>query len=586
MICFTKQHWFFSISRYTCCKADVGFVCCPKPQATCCSDQKHCCPRGFVCSTDSKTCLAGSTSLPAIQLRSTVMHKPWKQRLRYLVQLVHDSIISKSSIQGYPDGSSKCPPYSRSCRLSSGAYGCCPFSKQGVSKSVRSIICPDGQSQCPDGNTCCKLTSGQYGCCPFPNAVCCCDHKHCCPDGYTCDVSAGLCNKGNIQIAMFKKVLAMKTAVKTVNTVVCPGGQYQCPDGNTCCQLTSGQYGCCPLPNAVCCSDHIHCCPDGYTCDVSAGSCSKGNIQIAMFNKVLAMKTAVKTVNTVVCPGGQYQCPDGNTCCKLDSGQYGCCPFPNAVCCSDHKHCCPDGYTCDVSAGSCSKGNIQIAMFNTVLAMKIAVKTVNTVVCPGGQSHCPDGYTCCQLASGQYGCCPFPNAVCCSDRQHCCPQGYICHVCNNTCTKGKKKIPLFEKMLSTKVVDTKFVLNDICPDGRSQCPYGNTCCKLSSGQYGCCPLPKAVCCSDEEHCCPQGFKCNISNAACISNEQVSLSALSSAKRLKSVYCNDGFTECPNNYTCCKSPSGVYDCCALPDAVCCDDGEHCCPQGYMCDVEQG
>ena len=29
-----------------------------------------------------------------------------------------------------------------------------------------------------------------------------------------------------------------------------------------------------------------------------------------------------------------------------------------------------------------------------------------------------------------------------------------------------------------------------CPDGQSECPDGNTCCKTSSGQYGCCPLPK------------------------------------------------------------------------------------------------
>jgi hypothetical protein len=25
------------------------------------------------------------------------------------------------------------------------------------------------------------------------------------------------------------------------------GGQSSCPDGNTCCQLSTGQYGCCPL---------------------------------------------------------------------------------------------------------------------------------------------------------------------------------------------------------------------------------------------------------------------------------------------------------------------------------------------------
>ena len=30
----------------------------------------------------------------------------------------------------------------------------------------------------------------------------------------------------------------------------------------------------------------------------------------------------------------------------------------------------------------------------------------------------------------------------------------------------------------------------ICPDGSSECPNGQTCCKLSTGEYGCCPMPK------------------------------------------------------------------------------------------------
>ena len=48
--------------------------------------------------------------------------------------------------------------------------------------------------------------------------------------------------------------------------MICPDGVSECASGNTCCKLSSGAYGCCPLPNAVCCSDHIHCCPSGYTC--------------------------------------------------------------------------------------------------------------------------------------------------------------------------------------------------------------------------------------------------------------------------------------------------------------------------------
>ena len=78
----------------------------------------------------------------------------------------------------------------------------------------------------------------------FLQAVCCNDHVHCCPHGYTCDVSHGTCNKGQEQTMWLQKVPA-----KQLKSVVCPGGQVQCPDGNTCCELSSGGYGCCPLPN-------------------------------------------------------------------------------------------------------------------------------------------------------------------------------------------------------------------------------------------------------------------------------------------------------------------------------------------------
>ena len=47
----------------------------------------------------------------------------------------------------------------------------------------------------------------------------------------------------------------------------------------------------------------------------------------------------------VPCNSTAY-CQDGNTCCKLLSGQWGCCPFENAVCCSDGIHCCESGYVC------------------------------------------------------------------------------------------------------------------------------------------------------------------------------------------------------------------------------------------------
>ena len=66
--------------------------------------------------------------------------------------------------------------------------------------------------------------------------------------------------------------------------VVCPGGASECPDGSTCCQMSTGQYQCCPLPNAVCCDDRVHCCPSGYSCD--SGHCKKGELVVDWFVKV------------------------------------------------------------------------------------------------------------------------------------------------------------------------------------------------------------------------------------------------------------------------------------------------------------
>ena len=71
------------------------------------------------------------------------------------------------------------------------------------------------------------------------------------------------------------------------------------------------------------------------------GSCRRGNEIIKA-----SLKTKSVSLRNVVCGDGQSECPDGSTCCKMSSGEYGCCPLPEAVCCSDGVHCCPNGYTC------------------------------------------------------------------------------------------------------------------------------------------------------------------------------------------------------------------------------------------------
>jgi hypothetical protein len=48
-------------------------------------------------------------------------------------------------------------------------------------------------------------------------------------------------------------------------------------------------------------------------------------------------------------------------------------------------------------------------------------------------------------------------------------------------------------------------------------------------------------------------------------------------------CPDGST-CPGYFTCCPNHKG-FNCCPLKGAVCCEDGNHCCPGGYKCNLEK-
>jgi hypothetical protein len=115
---------------------------------------------------------------------------------------------------------------------------------------------------------------------------------------------------------------------------------YLIKKGTTCCQLSTGDWGCCPLENAVCCEDHLHCCPQGYTCDVKDGRCNKGDVSLPFFRKSKSSPSKQNSRPNVdqVCPGGSSQCPSGSTCCQLSTGDFGCCPLPNASMFHNHKN--------------------------------------------------------------------------------------------------------------------------------------------------------------------------------------------------------------------------------------------------------
>ena len=99
----------------------------------------------------------------------------------------------------------------------------------------------------------------------------------------------------SVNVIRFDVITWFKIFVfEKVPNMVCPDGS-QCPDsGFTCCELSSGGYGCCPFPRAVCCSDDLHCCPEGTTCDVASGTCNGGTERVKIYTKISAAKVISK----------------------------------------------------------------------------------------------------------------------------------------------------------------------------------------------------------------------------------------------------------------------------------------------------
>uniref|UniRef100_A0A8C3CQK3 Granulin precursor n=1 Tax=Cairina moschata TaxID=8855 RepID=A0A8C3CQK3_CAIMO len=286
--------------------------------------------------------------------------------------------------------------------------------------AVSTLRCPDGTSECPSNATCCVTPDGAWGCCPMPQASCCEDKVHCCPHATTCDLAHGRCVSPHGDIPLSTKFPAWKSqwrALAPLRQVTCPDGRSACPDGATCCQLPSAQYGCCPLQNAVCCSDGQHCCPQGTTCDLERSMCTSGT---------LAVTIRLSPVGDVKCDD-EMSCPDGNTCCRLSSGAWGCCPLEQAVCCKDHQHCCPRGYTCNAATQSCEKLLAATPLRFPVPAGPPLSPPRPVATIPGDTARaCLPGQRCCRSKDGSWARCPFAQGSCCEDGRRCCPAGYRC----------------------------------------------------------------------------------------------------------------------------------------------------------------
>ncbi|XP_075703049.1 progranulin isoform X2 [Rhinoderma darwinii] len=460
-------------------------------------------------------------------------------------------VASAAAVQ-CPDGTT-CGEEKVCCELPDGeTYACCPENAV-VSSSLpmitSGISCSDDKG-CPEEYSCVGTPQGGPACCPFAQGTVCQDGHHCCPSGSHCSEDGHCVPASNL------------------SAIVCPDGSSECPNDATCCQMADQSWGCCPFLQATCCNDHLHCCPHASVCDLDHGQCVSENGKVPLAKTLPSRMKLVgaEIVQDVNCLDGST-CPDGTTCCQNVDKRYGCCPFLSAVCCDDFVHCCPSGTTCDVPHKKCVSANLEIPMYSKIPAVReeATVKCDDTASCPGTA-------TCCRLPSGEWGCCPYEKAVCCDDHEHCCPSGFTC--VQGSCQMQSLSVPWSEKIPAFKQNSV-----DIQCDDETSCPDKTTCCRLQTGEWGCCPYEQAVCCSDHLHCCPSGYTCDVSLGTC-NKPTSSLQKAIPIQPLAYVWC-DSAHACYDGQTCCVGVGGVWTCCPYPGGVCCPDRVHCCPYGHVC-----
>ncbi|NWU96242.1 GRN protein, partial [Upupa epops] len=120
---------------------------CP-PQAVCCRDHQHCCPRGYTCNEATESCeklLAPLEKLLAPPSPPQAAAAPllWRPPLPA-------TLLRATSTQ--PGASVPC----------------------------------DTTHSCQGGQRCCHSRWRGWGCCPFTQGSCCPDGRHCCPRGSRC----------------------------------------------------------------------------------------------------------------------------------------------------------------------------------------------------------------------------------------------------------------------------------------------------------------------------------------------------------------------------------------------------------------
>ncbi|KAI6182642.1 Granulin [Aphelenchoides bicaudatus] len=258
-------------------------------------------------------------------------------------------------------------------------------------------------------------------------------------------------------MAFYSLLLLVFFANQAFGQIQCGDNSTYCPTGSTCCPLDANtHYGCCPIPDAVCCEDKLHCCPSGMQCDTAHAQCTNSRgVSLPMYKKHFgsseerlpsetspleksnSYKTGVPLQgSTLECKNGDL-CSGESTCCHDSNNEAYCCPTSKAKCCRGAKKCCPYGFVCSTYGDECIREKhglvVTTQMFDTKLAEEFQNKhgKHEWKPCPDG-SLCPHKNTCCQTGNS-YQCCSLTDGKCCDN--FCCPMGYSCSA-NRQCRKS------------------------------------------------------------------------------------------------------------------------------------------------------
>ncbi|MGH0142184.1 UNVERIFIED_CONTAM: hypothetical protein FKN15_052238 [Acipenser sinensis] len=258
-----------------------------------------------------------------------------------------------------------------------------------------------------------------------------------------------------------------------------------------------------------------------------------------------------------------HYCPDKTTCCKKSDGTWACCPYP--------------------------------------LENLESVTIKSSVIRCDRTHYCPDKTTCCKKSDGTWACCPYPLATCCQDGYHCCPFNYSCDRTSTKCNRKVNKtdvlclIKLFNVLTGESdkfkniLHNTYEMTHDLIMDRVNKT---DVLCLIKlfnvlTGEsdksknilHNTYEMTHDLIMDRESNCCRQIID-QLTEFE-IEMLQVGLLLLMSGLVSGSITCPDG-TMCSDHSTCCKTLNG-YECCPVPEAFCCSDGNHCCPYGFHCDV---